>query len=157
MKRIVLSVATVVVLLYPRGFAQESKQLVLTNERFSQTVRGLAASLQSGSPGLQASAAETIRELRAVLPSHSYSSLVIPLMGVVKDEHADVSARIVAALALNELESDMGNFAIKRVARFSECKRIRNLCAWLTYNRHQATDLARLGKPDTAAFATRTH
>ena len=100
-----------------------------------QTEQSLVNALASGSPGLQVSAAATIRELKALMPQRSFSKLVVPLMRLVKDEDADRDARIVAAIALHELHSDKGDYAIKSSAMSTSNERFAYICSWLTYYR----------------------
>jgi len=99
--------------------------------------QNLAIALQTPSAGMQASASQVIRDLKSLLPDQEFPRLVIPLMAIVKDEGADVPARMVAALALHELQSSKGDFAIERVAQFTGNERMKHLCSWLTYQRLQ--------------------
>ncbi len=110
-----------------------------------QTEKSLVKALESNSPGLQLTAAATIRELKALMPERSFSSLVIPLMRVVKDEGADRDARIVAAIALHELHSEKGDYAIKSMAGGTANERFAYICSWLTVYR------VKQGNPDFAA------
>ncbi len=109
-------------------------------ERFKGTPvslieQNLAIALQMPSPGIQASASQVVRDLKALLPEHEFSGLVIPLMAIVKDEDADIATRMVSALALHELQSAKGDFAIERVALFTANERMKHLCMWLTYEK----------------------
>jgi hypothetical protein len=97
--------------------------------------RSLAMALRTPSPGMRASASQVIRDLKLLLPEQEFSLLVIPLMAIVKDEDADVSVRMVAALALHDLGSAKGDFAIQRVAQFTKNERMKHHCLWLTYER----------------------
>ena len=104
-------------------------------KRLPQTIGSLALALESQNPGLQATAAQTVRDLKAYMPGESFSRLVIPLMRIVKDESADHGARILAALALHELNSAKGNFAIKQMVLFSQDRQLRHLCGAMTVRR----------------------
>ncbi len=97
--------------------------------------RSLAMALRTPSPGMRASASQVIRDLRVLLPEQEFSLLVIPLMSIVKDEDIDVPVRIVAALALHDLNSGKGDFAIQQTSRFAKSERLKHLCASLTYER----------------------
>lgn len=99
--------------------------------------RSLAMALKTPSPGMQASASQVVRDLRALLPDQDFSLLVIPLMAIVKDEETDTPVRMVAALALHDLNSGKGDYAIQRTARFTKNERLKHLCTWLTYERLQ--------------------
>lgn len=102
----------------------------------------LAIALQTPSPGMQASASQVVRDLKALLPDQEFSRLTIPLMAIVKDEDAEVAVRMVAALALYDLQSSKGDFAIQRVAQFTKNERMKHLCTWLTFDRMQKTSPA---------------
>jgi len=97
--------------------------------------RSLAMALRTPSPGMQASASQVIRDLKGLMPDQEFSLVIIPLMGIVKDEDADVSVRMVAAIALHDLQSGKGDFAIQRVAQFTRNDRMKHHCLWLTYER----------------------
>jgi hypothetical protein len=99
--------------------------------------RSLAMALRTPSPGMQATASQVIRDLRGLLPDQDFSLLIIPLMSIVKDDNADVPVRMVAALALHDLHSGKGDFAIQQTARFATNERLKRLCASLTYERMQ--------------------
>ncbi len=96
----------------------------------------LAVALNTPCPGMQASAAQTVRDLRALLPEQEFTNVVIPLMRIVKDEDASVPVRTLAALALHDLKSARGDFAIERVALFSGNEHMRRLCTWLAVEKY---------------------
>ena len=106
-------------------------------DRFDAIEKSLVMALRTPSPGMQASASQVIRDLKVLLPDQEFSLLLIPLMRIVKDEEADVAVRMVAALALHDLESGQGDFTIKRVAQFTKNDRMKHLCTWLAYTRFQ--------------------
>lgn len=99
--------------------------------------RNLAAALTMRSDGVQASASQVVRDLKALLPDQEFTPVVIPLMSIVKNEDGDVGVRMVAALALYDLKSARGDFALSQMARFSKNDRIQHLCLWLTYERNR--------------------
>jgi hypothetical protein len=104
-----------------------------TEEKLHLLEQNLAVVLGNPTPGVQASAAQTVRDLKNMATEYSFSRLVIPLMRIVKNERAEIGPRILAALALHDLHSEMGDYAIKRVAKFSDIQRMKNLCMWLTF------------------------
>jgi hypothetical protein len=105
------------------------------NATVDQSEKSLKMALESISAGSQLTAAQTVRELKTLLPGRYFSSLVIPLMRIVKDENSDTHSRVVAAIALHELRSAMGDFAISRTAQFTDNHQVKHVCSWLTYNR----------------------
>lgn len=99
--------------------------------------RNLAAALRMQSDGVQASASQVVRDLKTLLPSQEFTSVVIPLMRIVKNEEGDAAVRMVAALALYDLKSSRGDFALSQMARFSKNERIKHLCTWLAIERNR--------------------
>jgi hypothetical protein len=91
--------------------------------------------LASEIPGVRASAALTLRQLKAVAPEYSFNRSIIPLMRIVKGEQYDDCSRIAAALALHSLESARGDFAISRTAQFTDAERVKFICGHLAQAR----------------------
>lgn len=102
---------------------------------FEQTQQELMAGLQDTRPDILSTVAVTVGELKKLYPERSYSAFIIPLMRIVKDENGDATARVSAAIALHQLRSAMGDFAISRTAQFTDNARVRHICAWLTQSR----------------------
>ena len=84
-------------------------------------------------PGLQLSAALTVREMKRMMPQKTFTALVIPLMAILKDDKADESVRTVAAMALHDLHSARGDYAISRLAEDASSPNIQKICQWLSY------------------------
>ena len=95
----------------------------------------LVMGLETNCACLQASAAQVIRDLKAQVPDHSFSKSIIPLMRILKDENINVRVRQIAALALHEIGSGRGDFAIEREAQFSDHQQLRHLCRSLLNER----------------------
>ena len=131
MKRMLLFLSVAVLTFSIQLAAQDSyapRCSPCVKKRLPQTIGSLAYALESRVPGLQATAAQTVRDLKANFPEESFSSLIIPLMRIVKDDEADHGARILAALALHDLKSAKGDYAIMRTVVFSEDRQLRMLC-----------------------------
>jgi hypothetical protein len=135
MRTLCAVVVGLVILLPSLVRAQESTPPTLRfiNSTLEQTEKSLAQALSSNSLQLQATAALTAKELKALYPDYEFSGLVIPLMRIVKDEDITCQARVPAAIALHELHSARGDFAIERTALFTTCKHTQHICNWLTY------------------------
>jgi hypothetical protein len=103
-----------------------------TEEKIALIEDNLVKDLESTNPGVVIGGTQTVREMKKAVPSHDFSKLIIPLMRIVKDENADRAERILAALALDEIDSDRGNFAISREAEMSKDDVFKSLCANLT-------------------------
>jgi hypothetical protein len=124
-------------LIVPLVHAQDNNAPVkrFVNLTIEQSEKSLVQALESNSFGMRLSAANTVRQLKEAYPEQSFSSLVFPLMRIVKDEGVEPSCRIVAAIALHELHSAVGDFAIARTAQFTDSPRVKHICSWLTYYR----------------------
>jgi len=68
-----------------------------------------------------------------MMPERSFSCFVIPLMRILKQDDAEDCSRVVAALALHDLHSAIGDYAIARAAEITGCTRLARTCRWLTY------------------------
>lgn len=115
--------------------ANTSDDVVFKGTPVSLIERNLAIALRTPISGIQSSASQTVRDLKNLLPEQEFTSFVIPLMAILKDERLDASVRMLAALALHDLHSARGDFAIQRTARFTESPRVAHLCTWLTVER----------------------
>ena len=93
--------------------------------------------LASEYPGVRASAALTLQQLKAAAPEYSFNRTVIPLMKIVNGEQYDSQSRIAAALALYSLESERGDYAIRMTAQLTEMERVKFIYEHLAYARTQ--------------------
>jgi len=119
-------------------FASESStstEVVLTQEKLELIEQNLIIGLESNIPSLQASAALVMRQVRSIATQYEFSLSVIPLMRLVRTETNDATVRMAAAIALHELNSARGDFAIARIAKFEENPRVKKLLQAMTYER----------------------
>lgn len=107
----------------------------MTDEKWRRIELSLLYALGHTSPGVRSSAAQTIRDLRAIYPDRSFSPFVIPLMRNLRDEDEEDASRILSALALDELHSSVGDFAIKGVAQETDHRQLKHVCAALAQRR----------------------
>ena len=110
-------------------------QVDLTNAKLEQIETNLIMALESNYPSLEASAAQVIRDLKVRVPEYNFSRSIIPLMRTLKDENMDARVRQVAALALHDIDTERGDYAIEREARFSDQQQLRHLCWFLVNER----------------------
>ena len=124
-------------------FANESStsKAVLTQEKLELIEQNLIIGLESNIPSLQASAALMLRQVKEIAPQYEFSLSVIPLMRLVRTESYDAPVRMAAALALHELRSTRGDFALARIARFEENPRVKKLLEAMAYERGLQNDL----------------
>ncbi len=106
-----------------------------TDDKLKRIEKNLVFAMESSIPRLQASAAMVLKQVKEAVPEYEFSSAVIPLMRMLKDEDKETNVRIAAALTLQYLKSSRGDYAIKRTVQFSDVGRVRHICSWLTYQR----------------------
>ncbi len=111
----------------PKDSAPKPPQF--TEEKINLIEDNLVKDLESPIPGVVIGGAQTVREMKKAVPTHDFAKLIIPLMAIVKDENGDRAARIIAALALHEIKSDRGDFAISREGEMSGDEVFKSLCA----------------------------
>lgn len=130
-----LAALLVSLLLVPTLFAQDTAKVLLPFQRATpdQTELSLKKALESNSSGLQLSAALTVREMKRMMPQKNFTSLVIPLMAILKDDKADEGVRTIAAMALHDLRSARGDYAISSLAQDASSPNIQRICQWLSY------------------------
>ena len=135
MKAFAAILAVVLLCAVPALYAQDASKNDLPFQRATadQTEQSLKKALESNSTGLQISAALTVREMKRMMPKRSFTSLVIPLMGILKNEKAEESVRTIAAMALHDLHSSRGDYAIKMLAEDPASPGIQKMCQWLSY------------------------
>jgi hypothetical protein len=119
------------------AFAQGNDDYVasLSQDKLHVIEANIVNALTSDIPGMQADAAQLIRDLKNQRPEQEFSSCIVPLMAIVKNEGADDANRILAAFALDQLESPKGYFAITRTALFTDSPKVKYICTWLAYER----------------------
>lgn len=122
------------------AFAGDNEEYIssLPQAKINVIEANVVNALRSGIPGMQADAAQLVRDILDKRPGQSFSACVIPLMAILKNEEADSGTRILAALALDKLQNPKGLFAISRTASFTSDARVQYVCAWLAFERTSA-------------------
>lgn len=108
---------------------------LFTQEQLARIEDNLILCLSSESPGVRATAAMTIKQLKEAAPGYSFERSIIPLMRNVKNENSDDCSRLTASLALHVLGSARGDYAIKMTAHFTEAGRVKRMCEHLSFVR----------------------
>ena len=123
MKQIVMSMGVLVLLAaFTTLAAGEETYAGLTKEKYDAVVVNLMIGLKSDNPGLRASSAFMLGELRA-------REAVVPLMEMLHSGENE-SCKIVAALALCRIGDERGTYAVKRAVQFEENQQVAQKCAW---------------------------
>jgi hypothetical protein len=97
-------------------------------EHLKQSEVNLVGELTGKSVETQRGAIQTLRDMEQLFPEYPFNSIVLPLETILKEETSDPIARMLAALALDELHSDAGDAVIKDVANRSDDKGLQLLC-----------------------------
>jgi hypothetical protein len=105
-----------------------SKQML---SQLPQTEQNIIATLKDGNLATQCQALQDVRELEQMFPAYPFAELLVPLEGILKDEHGDNKTRMLAALALDELHSDAGDQIINQVAAMPGDGALQVLCSAL--------------------------
>ncbi len=106
----------------------QHKETRAMGKHLAQHEESLLKSLESENPVVQAQSVQTIRDLEQMFPKYSFKSSLVPLGTKLKNENADPTVRLLAALALDELHSDAGDATIRDVASTCQDKGLQTLC-----------------------------
>lgn len=102
----------------------------------------LLMSFESNNLEIISSSVRTLRQLEQVFPDYSFSSLIDPLIKFIKDENMDKQVRILSALSLNDLHSDMGDEAIFEVSKSSSDQSVKDVCEALSIEENLKNKMA---------------
>lgn len=122
----------------PRFLKQHNSHFL--KEHLKQTEQMLIQALQNNSVSMNSSAVQTIRELEQIFPSESFSLFLEPLSNIIQNEKADIHLRILSALALDGLHTDIGDQAIYEVAKYTSNESLKNICVALAIESIKAED-----------------
>jgi len=139
MRKHILAIAMLLIVVVLSTTAQTRKptsrlekqhtSITFVKERLNKTETGLVGILEKpfANEGLNPPL-QTIRDLVQLFPDYAFSKLIPPLKNILRDNTADPTSRMLAALALDELHSDSGDLVIKEMAEKSENVGIQTLC-----------------------------
>lgn len=99
----------------------------ITEEKYRQIEDNLLVGLETENLGLNISCAYFLGEMKS-------DRAVIPLLKMLKGSESE-EERIIAALSLAKINSEMGIFAVKQKIKFDDSERVQRLCK-LFYNDH---------------------
>jgi len=131
MKRLFLLLAIVLMIITNAVQAQDVATR-FQKQHLKQTEASIVNALNSGTVGVEINAVQTLRQLEWTFPDQEFKSTISPLSQIVKDENGDTQTRLLAAIALDGLHSDLGDDAITFTAKSSNNKSVQELCAALT-------------------------
>ncbi len=132
MKATVSILALALILLAaPLTKAQEAKPL--TEQQLEMIQKNVLANLQHQSLDVRAATMQLLIDMKETYPSYDLNYAVLPMMETLKSDPKP-EFRILAALALFHLDSDLGRFAVERRAKFDDDDRVARHCASLVRN-----------------------
>jgi hypothetical protein len=123
----------------PSRFAKQHKSYFL-KEHLDKTETMLIQALQSHDANMVSSSVQTIRELEQAFPDEAFSTFVDPLSKIVRGENYGTQARILSALALDELHSDTGDKAIYEMAKNTSNQSVKDICTALAIESFKANE-----------------
>ena len=123
----------------PSRFSKQHNSHFL-KEHLDKTEIMLLKSLESNNANLVSSSVQTIRELEQAFPDEAFSSFIEPLSKIVRDENSETHARVLSALALDELHSDLGDKAIYEVAKNTPNQSVKDICSALAIESFKADE-----------------
>jgi len=132
MKRLLLILAAGTIACGTLFAVQTVERHLFSQEQIERIEKNIVKTLVSDIPDLQINGALTLHRFREVAPEYGWNRCIIPLMHILNGEENDPSARLIAAMALHELRSSRGDFAISRNAQFTDNPRVKRYCAILT-------------------------
>lgn len=110
----------------PLANAQENKPL--SEKQVELIKQNVLANLEHTSLDVRAATMQLLIDLKETYPSYDLNYAVLPMMETLKSDPKP-EFRILAALALFHLDSDLGRFAVERRAKFDDDARVARHCA----------------------------
>jgi hypothetical protein len=121
----------------PLANAQEAKPL--TAQQLEMIQKNVLANLEHSSLDVRAATMQLLIEMKKTYPAYNLNYAVLPMMETLKSDPKP-EFRILAALALYHLDSDLGRFAVERRAKFDDDDRVARHCASLVRNWGSSSD-----------------
>lgn len=102
--------------------------LIFYKSHLPQAEQMLIKNFGSSDPEIVSSSIQTFRELEQLLPDEKFTSMLNPLISIMRDESQSTEVRLLTAMALDELHSDIGDNAIYDMAKYSKDEAIKDIC-----------------------------
>jgi hypothetical protein len=104
----------------------------ITDEKYRQVEDNLLNGINNDNLGLQVSCAYFLGEMKS-------ERAIIPLLKMLKNGDTE-EERIIAAVSLSKIKSELGIFAVKQRIKFDESERVQRLCE-IFYNNYLVEEL----------------
>ena len=115
----------------PLANAQDARPLSTEKQELIQ--KNVLANLQHSSLEVRAATIQLLIDLKSTYPAYDLQYAVLPMMETLKSDPKP-EFRILAALALFHLDSDLGRYAVERRAKFDDDSRVARHCSTLIRN-----------------------
>lgn len=133
--------AALVALPYMTTVAQDEQQSgdasgtksELSEKQMALIKENVLANLKHESLEVRAGAIQLLIDMKEQWPEYNMNYAVVPMMETLKSDPKP-EFRILAALALFHLDSELGRFAVERRAKFDDNARVAKHCASLARN-----------------------
>ncbi|MCB2205176.1 hypothetical protein KQI65_10535 [bacterium] len=125
-----LSVLTLVLVLATTSMTQAQDAKPLSDHQQEMIKKNVLANLHHSSLDVRAATMQLLIDMKKTYPSYDMSYATIPLMETLKNDEKP-EFRILAALALYHLDSELGRFAVERRAKYDSDERVARHCATL--------------------------
>ena len=131
MNKLMLGIALMALIIAIPAQAQDSTPLSAQKQEMIQ--ENILANLQHSSIEVRATTIQLLIDLQKNYPQSDFGYALLPMMDMLKSDDRP-EFRILAALALYHLDSDLGKFAVSRRAEFDDSPRVAKHCAALIRN-----------------------
>ncbi|MBR9978255.1 MAG: hypothetical protein KFH87_09220 [Bacteroidetes bacterium] len=121
------------ILVLPFNTLTAEKPEPLTDRQTELIKKNVLTNLDHPSLEVRAGTMQLLIELKQAHPDYDVSYAVFPMMDVLKNDEKP-EFRILAALTLYHLDSEVGRFAVERRAQFDSDDRVVRHCASLARN-----------------------
>ena len=143
MKKMTMTLALAAVMVFATMTVSAQDAQPLSEKQTELIKENVLENLEHSSMEVRAGTMQLLIELKSTYPNYDVSYAVLPMMETLKHD-SKPEFRILAALALYHLDSDLGRFAVERRAKFDDDPRVARHCSALARNWGQAnlsTDL----------------
>ena len=138
MKRSLMTIALAAVVALSTMTVSAQDAQPLSDKQIELIKENVLDNLDHPSMEVRAGTMQLLIELKNNYPTYDFNYAVLPMMETLKnDDKAEF--RILAALALYHLDSDLGRFAVERRAKFDDNPRVARHCSALVRNWGQAS------------------
>ena len=133
MKTLILAAALLVVTAASPAYTSAQNAKPLSTEQQELIQKNVLANLQHSSLEVRANTIQLLIDLKKTYPTYDFGYALLPMMETLKSNERP-EFRILAALALYHLDSELGKFAVARRAQYDESPRVAKHCASLIRN-----------------------